>query len=111
MDRRVISILSVAVLLAGSLVAQTKEKQASTSAPSTNAKYGAAIEALQELDSASSVGLNVLQFSERVINVKIKVDKLGNDPRYKLIKETTRLLVDASILWNGSIAGSLPAGS
>ena len=77
----------------------------------TDTKYAAALDALQELDSAASVGLNFRQFNERVITVKIKVDKLGNDPRYKLMKETTRLLVDSSTLWNGYVSGHLPMGS
>ena len=42
--------------------------------------------------------------------MKIKVDKLGDDKRYSLMKETTQLLVDASTLWTGYVAGSLPHG-
>jgi hypothetical protein len=43
--------------------------------------------------------------------VKIRVDGLGNDPRYALMKKTTQLLIDALTLWNASIAGSLSPNS
>ena len=110
--RRAVVLVALAVLFSGGLEAQTKAiSKGSPSKRAPDTKYAAALDALQDLDSAASVGLNARQFNERVITVKIKVDKLGNDPRYKLMKETTWLHVDASTLWNGSIAGSLPTGS
>jgi hypothetical protein len=96
------------LLLAGSTAAYGKPLTKTPAQAAPDTKYEAALDAFQELDSAASVGLNFRQFNERVINVKIKVDKLGDDPRYKLMKETTRLLIDTSTVWNGHVAGTLP---
>jgi hypothetical protein len=110
--RQAVVLVALAALFSRGLEAQTKAtSKASPSKRAPDAKYEAAREALQEMDSAASVGLDFRQFNERVINVKIRVDKLGNNPRYRLMKETTQLLIDTSTLWNGSIAGRLPTGS
>ncbi|MGA7992859.1 MAG: hypothetical protein WCC53_15600 [Thermoanaerobaculia bacterium] len=76
--RRAVVLVALAVLFSCSLEAQTKTtSRAPASKRAPDAKYEAALDALQELDSAASVGLKFSQFNERVINVKIKVDKLG----------------------------------
>jgi hypothetical protein len=108
------TLILTALLFSFSISAAPLKKKAtptSVPTPAPDLKYEAAIDSLQELQSARSVGINQRDFGTRVTDLKIKVDKLGNDSKYTILKETTQALIDANMMWNGSIGGSLPVGT
>jgi hypothetical protein len=99
------TVILTALLLGFSMGAASCRK----SAP--DPKYKAAIDSLQELQSARLVGMNQRDFGIRVLDLKIKVDKLGYDPKYIILKKATQMMIDANTMWRGSIVGSLPRGT
>lgn len=73
-----------------------------------------AIDALRGLNSATDVSLTFAEYSKRMIDAKVKVDKYladapKDDPPRETIQNTMRLYVLAGQLWSASVQGTVPA--
>jgi len=72
---------------------------------------GDALDALHALDSATEVGVNLRDYSTRVIDAKLKVDRYLRDaPAGDKLADSVRLIMKAHVTASKAWAANLPGG-
>lgn len=102
------TLLLTALLFSLSVSAAPLKKKAIPTpvpTPAQDLKYEAAIDSLQELQSILSVGINQRDFGTRIMDLKIKTDKV-DQKTYPLLVETVDIFVDANMIWNYEIVST-----